>query len=232
MKVKVAGKDFEFADAEQGYCPKCWPEIEKQQREIEYRRQKELSELHVSRLRADMERRLKNMLGGPVPFEDYRLEKFNPKWNPEAFAEIEKFSLKDNLFLYGKSGSGKTHLAVGLMVKMGLLGVDVYFFRTPDLMRRVRGRDAEEEASVIGELAGYDMLVWDDAGIGRGTEFMAQILYEIIEKRWANRRNGLIVTSNLFFDKLAEQINDDRLSSRLMGLCRPVNCGDVDRRGR
>ena len=99
-------------------------------------------------------------------------------------------------------------------------------------MRLFRGREADEEFALLKLFDGYRCLVIDDLGVGRSTEFSNQIIYEIIERRANAMRNGLIITSNLSLDEFAQKSGDDRLPSRIMGLCRRIKItSEKDMRG-
>lgn len=87
-------------------------------------------------------------------------------------------------------------------------------------MRMIRGMKGAEEAAFIESLASKKILVIDDLGVGRGTEFTLSVLYEIIEERTHRGLNGLVITSNLTLDQIAQKFGDDRLTSRISGMCR------------
>jgi DNA replication protein DnaC len=73
---------------------------------------------------------------------------------------------------------------------------------------------------VVKSIFSTRILVLDDLGTAKYTEFLCSIIYEIIEDRYQNHPGGLIVTSNLSLCDLAETMGDDRVSSRLAELCR------------
>lgn len=89
-----------------------------------------------------------------------------------------------------------------------------------ELVNRFRMKTGFEELAEYNRLCDQDLLVIDDLGIAKGTEFMIEVLCEVLNKRFLRGLNGLVVTSNLSLDDLAHKIGDDRLSSRIAGMCK------------
>lgn len=148
-------------------------------------------------------------LGGLRAYEDFTAEKYTNKAVLEA---LRKFP-NENFYLWGKAGSGKTHAAVavlreindGLVVRMGQISRELRSCETP-----------EEEERVIEKYANSVILL-DDLGSEKATEFLQNTLFEIMDRRWQNKRGGLIITANMSIDKLGGIIGD-RTASRIAGL--------------
>lgn len=126
-----------------------------------------------------------------------------------------------SLFFTGLGGTGKTHLAVAITAnwlwKLGAAAVE--FHKVPRLLRWFHMRKPSEYDAEIERLARLKVLVLDDIGVEKDSEYNLGTLYEIIDARWSAKRNGLVVTSNLFPEDLAKKLDDDRLTSRLFGMC-------------
>jgi DNA replication protein DnaC len=136
-----------------------------------------------------------------------------------------------NLYLFGVPGCGKTHLAVGMALNCYLDGKTVFFFPSgPALSRYFRGIEAQEEKARIKALSEADVLVINELGIGRDTEFSIAMAVEVIDARIMRGKNGLIVTSNLHPSDLAQKSKDARLESRFTGLCKIIEVGQEDYR--
>lgn len=179
-----------------------------------------------------------------------RVEKILGKWSAGRFTlanfktptdghrEAKKAAIafkpeSESLFIHGPCGSGKSHLAAALLQEWAsALRGSVGFERTTHLMRMLRGLKGFEEALYIENLAAKKLLVIDDLGVGRGTEFTLAVLYEIIEERTHRGRHGLIITSNLSLDEIADKFGDDRLTSRIAGACRTIHMELPDWRGK
>ena len=164
-------------------------------------------------------------LGGLLAYEDFTLARYD---NEKAIRACDGFP-DCNLYIYGPAGTGKTHLATG--VARQLPGSSV--LKPQRIYRIVRGngrQSAEDEQASINRLVRQPILVIDDLGVDKRTDYSVSTLYEIIDGRIMAKKKGLIVTSNLSLDALAERLGDDRIASRLAGACRIVEISGADRR--
>lgn len=193
-----------------GLCTGCFEKREDAERDAQWE----------AETRREREAKIKGFLGEKGANE-YRLERFIPTvGNQFAFAAVKDFDIrKNNLYIHGPVGTGKTHLA-GALVRIFIERKKrVEFIRPPQLMRQFRGKEAAEEERLLWNYAAADLLVLDDLGVGRATEFANQILYEIVGLREENYINGLIVTSNLSLAEIEEKSGEARLTDRLGGIC-------------
>jgi len=172
-------------------------------------------------------------LGGVMAFEEYTADNFKPSENQyAAFMAAQTFEqTKDNLYFFGPVGSGKTHLATiaarRFLGKVGVTTVNPF-----EISRLVRStRNGIDESRAIAAIADSRVLVIDDMGTAKDTEFLVGLLYEIINHRYMNHKGGLIITSNLKPSELSEKMGDDRISSRLIQICKIISIsGEVDHR--
>lgn len=102
------------------------------------------------------------------------------------------------LVLAGERGTGKGHLAVSCALQVMQRGTAMYL-RTTDLIRRVRAtwrRDsAMSEEELLSTLAQLDLLVIDEVGMQRGTEDEQIILFDVIDRRYADLRPTILITN-------------------------------------
>lgn len=201
-----------------GLCPACWQT--KQTKNAEQTRQLAL--------------RIKLMTlgGGEKPYREFRFESYEviPE-NELAFTRSRAFNPdRDNLYLWGPCGVGKTHLAFAIARRFCELNRSVEFLQAPRLMRRVRMKDPVEEQQAIDRLVRADVFALDHLGIGTDSAYARQIFQEVLDGRMCAYRNGLIVTTRFSLDALATKLGDDTISSRLAGLCRVIQVGGRDHR--
>jgi len=105
------------------------------------------------------------------------------------------------LVFFGPPGVGKTHLAVGLLkAVIRDKGARGYFFQTTELLRLVRetyNRGVDEtEMEILRPVLEADVLVLDDLGVEKTSEWVQETLGLVINTRY-NARRATIVTSNL-----------------------------------
>ena len=150
------------------------------------------------------------------------------------------------LLLAGDTGSGKTHLAVGAAKGLMDKGHQCLFFDYQNLLDRIRS--TYDKSSGSGDREAYksamesDVLVLDDLGSHRVTEWVEDIITSIITYRY-NHRKALIVTTNLdpkgnvgytteggtqVSRKSLREVIGARASSRLSEMCRHVDLFGVE----
>lgn len=161
----------------------------------------------------------------------------------DVTAWVQRGMDAQGLYLAGPVGTGKTHAAwmavSGWCVVTGTRPVThnespyegrwvppVVFTRMTDLLDDLRpGDDAKRR---VRDCQDTRLLVIDDIGAEKASEWTQERLYSIIDHRYANCR-PLIVTSNLPPAKLVDQAGE-RTASRLAEMCQVVPVTGTDRR--
>jgi DNA replication protein DnaC len=124
-----------------------------------------------------------------------------------------------NLLLYGRCGTGKTHMAIAITRELLLECRKVLFTSMADLIfelkKTFRNKAENTEEELMVQYLECEYLVVDDFGIEKTTEWVQQTANFLICKR-DNNNMPTIVTSNLSPDDIGNTYGD-RVASRLIG---------------
>ena len=131
----------------------------------------------------------------------------------------DSFSLKSpNLFMYGCTGLGKTHLSLAIANNVIKKGFNVVYVSTPNIILKLEkerfGSNYSKEQSDI-HLINCDLLILDDLGTEFQTNFSNSSIYNIINSRIMYGR-PTIISTNLSFEEIQRNYSE-RLVSRIMG---------------
>lgn len=133
------------------------------------------------------------------------------------------------LMLYGGLGTGKTYLAACIANELLDMGHRVIMASLPTLIADLGF--GEEREDMIGHLARVDLLILDDVGVERSTEYSLEQAYEVINARYKAGK-PLIVTTNLTMRDIRDETGLARKRSfdRLIEMCKPVMVSGPSRR--
>jgi DNA replication protein DnaC len=147
----------------------------------------------------------------------------------ERFPDFRKMG--KGLLLYGSVGTGKTYYAACIANKLIDDGYSVVMTNFARLTNTIQGKfDGKQE--FIDSLNRYSLLIIDDLGAERKSEFMQEMVFNIIDSRY---RSGLpfIITTNLTAEEIKknQDIGYSRIYDRILERCFPVAVtGDSRRR--
>ena len=129
---------------------------------------------------------------------------------------------RSGIFFFGSVGTGKTHLSVAIARQLLERGIACRFADYRQLLKDIQATydptNPATEASVVRPLLDVEVLVLDDLGVGRATEWALETLHYILNHRYSHRL-ATIVTSNLDEGDALEQGLGARLRSRLHEMC-------------
>ena len=134
------------------------------------------------------------------------------------------------LLLFGSVGTGKTFLAACVANALISKGIPCLVTNFARISNEVQGMfDGKQQ--YYDNLNTFPLLVIDDLSAERKTEYMQEIVFNVIDARY--RANlPLIVTTNLTREELLNpsNITHQRIFSRLFEMCTPIEVTGKDRR--
>lgn len=155
--------------------------------------------------------------------------------NPAVLDWVERYLLDPavagSLALLGATGTGKTYQAYGALAAIGRSGrrpVGWTARSVPDLFARLRPSSGIDTDAEYEKVATAELLLLDDLGAAKGSDWTEEITFRLIDRRYANCL-PTIVTTNLPLPKLRDMLGD-RVSSRLRQMCAMVAIEGNDRR--
>lgn len=216
-------------------CPQCgddmgWrPNITNQK----YEPNDYCQRCHEKKEEASIEEQL-NQIGVPKRYVSKTFTNIDPAHIGHRVLQVVYMHRDKSICLYGMPGSGKTHIAAALL-RMRIENKEIdparcIFAITPDLLANVRdGIKNSDMERRIERLARCQVLVLDDVGAERPTEFARETLYRIVNERY-NHDRQTIVTSNMALHQGLEAHLGMRTVSRLSEMCEAIYTGDYDYR--
>ena len=143
---------------------------------------------------------------------------------------------KDNvgLLLYGNVGSGKTYIACSIAnAIITEYSYNVKMRNFAQILNDLqKGGFTLDRNEYIEQITNPTLLILDDFGIERNTEYALEQIYNVINARYLKAR-PTIITTNLNFKDIEQEQEDimlGRIYSRIIEMCLPLRVIGVDRR--
>ena len=118
-------------------------------------------------------------------------------------ARCEYIQCRENVIAVGNSGTGKTHVALGLGLAACQRGMSVGFTTAAGLVHEMM--EARDERR---------LLIIDELGFVPLSRTGAELLFEVFSQRY--ERGSTMVTTNLPFDEWTEVFGSERLTGALL----------------
>ena len=130
-------------------------------------------------------------------------------------ARSEYVERRENVIAVGNSGTGKSHIALGLGLAACQRGLSVGFTAAAALVHELlEARDQKRLLRLQRQLASYKLLIIDELGYVPLSQTGAELLFEVFSQRY--ERGSTIVTSNLPFDEWTSVFGSERLTGALL----------------
>lgn len=133
----------------------------------------------------------------------------------DSLCSCEFASKKQNLILYGRPGTGKTHLAIALGMQACKRDYRVLYFKTSRLVNLLAQSKANKtENKFWKRLEKADVLILDEWGYIPFERVGTQLLFEAISDCYEKR--SVIITTNLPFDEWNTIFYDQKLTTAIL----------------
>jgi DNA replication protein DnaC len=171
---------------------------------------------------------------------------------PKRFSSINNKDIPDSinldildnnkgLYIWGDCGVGKTHVAYAIFAKLSYKyfkdngGSSNYwtstigFWHWQEILRLLRpSSDPKKESWTVKEDFNPKILIIDDLGSEKATDWSIEQMYYLINLRYENMK-PLVITSNFSLKELGEKVGD-RIPSRIAEMCEVIKLKGKDRR--
>ncbi len=122
---------------------------------------------------------------------------------------------RENVIAVGNSGTGKSHIGLGLGLAACQRGLSVGFTNAAAVVHElIEARDEKRLLRLQRQLAAYKLLIIDELGYVPLSQTGAELLFEVFSQRY--ERGSTIVTSNLPFDEWTSVFGSERLTGALL----------------
>ena len=179
---------------------------------------------------------------------NYKFENFEVNSNnKKVYQSLKEYSEKlvnskerKGLILVGNNGVGKTHLACSIANELIKNGIPIIYGTLINLLAELKNSyDADNNISEIEIIKLYekvDLLIIDDLGKEKPSEWGLEKLFTIINSRYENNL-PVIITTNYNQNSLVERLSlngeidtANSIISRLYEMCYLVKINDIDHR--
>ena len=127
------------------------------------------------------------------------------------------------LLFWGQSGNGKTFAAACIANALCEQMLDVRMLTLGTMLNKLPGMELRDKEWYLASLQKCDLLIVDDFGMERRTDYAQEQVYGLINGRYLAKK-PMIVTTNLSLNDLKspETITEQRIYDRVLEMCVPI----------
>ena len=192
-------------------------EAEELQRRIQRLKAKGIQEKHLLDWRFDVAENTRDI---------QRARKYVENWQKVKAENL-------GLLLWGSVGTGKSFIAACIANALLEQSVPVLMTNFSRILNALSGLYSEEKNQYIDSLNQYSLLIIDDLGIERSTEFALEQVFNVIDSRYRSKL-PLIVTTNMTLEELKnpQDLTRSRIYDRVLERCVPLRINNQSIRQR
>ena len=197
------------------------------EREVEERRKREKqNEEDMERIRKLKKASLMDEKLSGATFRNFKPTKYNARNLKLCQRYAEKFDLmlekNQGLLFWGDVGTGKSFAAACIanyLLERKIPVIMTSFVKLLEVIQASR----EEEPAILNRLGYAKLVIFDDLGAERGTDYALEKVYNIIDSRY-RKSLPMILTTNLTIEEMKRDmdIRYSRIYDRIFEICYPM----------
>lgn len=170
-------------------------------------------------------------------FANYQIRNGNERHLKVAKKYCIEFSKmyerNQGLLFWGTVGTGKSYIAACIANYLLEANTSVVMTSFVRILQEMQGFDREREETFTNKLNSVKLLIIDDLGAERSTDYALEKVYGIIDNRYRAKK-PLILTTNLTLRQMQEatDIRYARIYDRIFEMCYPMEFSGVSWRKR
>ena len=136
------------------------------------------------------------------------------------------------LLLYGTVGTGKTYFAACIANALIDEGYSVFMTNFTRILNILMDKNTDKQKYIDG-MNRYTLLIIDDLGAERSTEFAQEQVFNVIDARYRSGK-PFVITSNLTAEELRkpQEVGYARIYDRILERCFPIQITGESRRNK
>lgn len=205
---------------------------------LEIQKEKELEELERKRVAQCMANKIKRFRDISLIDSKFKLSTFKRadmsfKYMKLALSFARKFVEKGTapkgILFYGGVGTGKTYASSCIANYLMDSGKTVVVMSIGLYIGKIQREWAEAEKELLSYIKACDLLIIDDFGAEKISEFVIEKIFAMIDARYRSLK-PVIITTNLDINEISTRFGA-RISDRIVEMCFPILVGGASKRG-